>query len=121
MVLCQCDFNLHWPKQCQTHNVNGPVTVLGTTTDMLVTSIDTPQRCCRLGSSYRRRETRQALGKPFKSMLEEFDRQSGNVTYVAKLPKAALSDTGDRVPGFLNAFEQPTLVTESFDEPDWNR
>ena len=54
-------------------------------------------------------------------MLEEFDRQTDNVTYVAKLPKAVLSNTADQVPGFLSAFEQLTLVTESFDEPDGNR
>ena len=54
-------------------------------------------------------------------MLEEFERQTDNVTYVAKLPKAASSDSGDQAPGFLSAFEQPTLVAESFDEPDGNR
>ena len=72
----------------------------------------------------KRDETRDALALPFRTLLEEFNRETENAPpLIAKLPKEArmTNDTGRGGSGLLQGLGGATLIGDSYDEPDANR
>ncbi len=82
---------------------------------------------CFVGWKAIKPETREALGKPFRAMSEEMERDLENTLFTASLPPGLVPQDSERkgkephaaskeLPEFLRAFEQSTLSTDFVEE-----